>query len=127
MSEVTLDVLAAQGSTPAQVDALARQLASDVRALRTFAVRGAETAAPADGKSPTAESIGTLVVSGIFSATAVRALRDVIVAYLQRAAARAVTVRVGKTEVTLTAVSASDLSAIAQQFTTPVEGGPAQP
>jgi hypothetical protein len=127
MPEVTLDVLGAEGSKRAQVDALAHQLASDIRALRTFTVRGAETTAPSDGKSPTAEGIGTLIVSGVFSATAIRALRDVIVAYLQRAAARAVTVRAGKTEVTLTAVSASDLSGIAQQLTTPVEGGPAQP
>ncbi|OLB81125.1 MAG: hypothetical protein AUI14_04495 [Actinobacteria bacterium 13_2_20CM_2_71_6] len=126
MPEVTLDVIADDGSMPTQLDALARQLAFDIRALRMFSVQGVAAPTSSDGKSTTANQIGTLVVSGVFSATAIRALRDVIVAYLDRTKARAVTVRVGSTEVTLTGASASDLSEIARQLTSTVEGGPAE-
>jgi hypothetical protein len=46
----------------------------------------------------------------------VRALRDVIVAYVDRTKVRGVKVRVGNAEVTLTGASASDLAKIIEQL-----------
>jgi hypothetical protein len=125
MPDVTLDILAGDQSTLVQVDTLSRQLMSDIRALRAFSVRVATGPGPSGGKSPAVEHVGTLIVSGVFSATALRALREVIIAYVGRTKARAVTVRVGTTEVTLAGASSSDLSEIARQLSVIVENSQA--
>lgn len=121
MSELVLDVLADDGYTLTQIDALTFQLMSEIRAMRTFAVRAAEDRPTANGKSGVGQQIGTLIVSGVFSAAAIRSLRDVLVAYIERTKARAVRVRVGEMEVTVTGASRSDLAEIARYFSASVE------
>jgi hypothetical protein len=111
---IVLDI-EADGLTGTRADVLSRQLAADIRALRSLDVSRA-TEPPPDGSKSTGHEIATLVVTGVFSAATVRALRDVIVAYIDRTKVRGVKVRVGKAEVTLTGASASDLAEIIEQL-----------
>jgi hypothetical protein len=105
----------ADGVTGTRADALTRQLAADVRALHAFRVRTASATAP-EGSKSTGHDIATLVVTGVFSAATMQALRDVIVAYVERTKVRGVTVRVGPAEVTVTGASKADLSKIVEQL-----------
>lgn len=111
---IVLDI-EADGFTGARADMLSRQLAADIRALRTLEVTPVSVPPP-DGSKSTGHEIATLVVTGVFSAATVRALRDVIVAYVDRTKVRGVKVRVGNAEVTLTGASASDLAKIIEQL-----------
>ncbi len=111
---IVLDI-EADGLTGARADVLSRQLAADIRTLRTLEVAPVTGPSP-DGSKSTGYEIATLVVTGAFSAATVRALRDVIVAYIDRTKVRGVKVRVGKAEVTLTGASASDLAELIEQL-----------
>lgn len=126
MSELVLHVLAADGSTTTQADTLTLQLMSDIRAIRSFAVRSALDTPTDSGKSGTAQQIGTLIVSGLFSAATIRALRDVLIAYIDRTKARGVQIRTGDTEVTITGASRADLSDIARQLGAAQDGDEAE-
>lgn len=60
-----------------------------------------ERAEPARGKGGPLGSLAELVVTGLFSATTVAALAQVIVAFIQRGAARRITLRDGRRTLTI--------------------------
>jgi Effector Associated Constant Component 1 len=122
--KLAVQVIGDESTDPGRLDELGRQLAKDLRAAGHLAVDPVPAAPPQMAKSGVKDEIAYWIISGAFSATTVRAIRDVIVAYLERTRARAVRVRVGEREVTLEGASATDLAAVTQLLTTLV---PAEP
>jgi len=113
--EVLVDVVG-DGTDPVRLDALARQLAEDLRRVAPLRVRPATGPAAAGSKSPTLQQVGAFLISGVFSAVTVRAVRDVVLAFLDRAKAREVHVKVGDREVTVTGASRAELAALTSQL-----------
>ncbi len=124
-NKLAVRVIGDEHPDPGRLDELGRQLARDLRAVGHLAVDPVRAEASPTAKSPVTDEIGYWIVSGLFSTTTVRAVRDVIVAYLERTRARAVRVRVGEREVTLEGASTSDLTAVTQLLTTLVPPEPA--
>lgn len=122
MTELAVQVIGDETTDPARLDEMSRELARDLHAAGPLAVHPVMVWPPLMSKSSAVEHIGYLVVSGLLSAATVRAIRDVVVAYLARTKARAVRVTVGDREVVLDGVSAADLSAVTKRLTELVEG-----
>lgn len=118
MTQFLVQVVVGDSTDPRRLDDLTGRLARDLRAIRELSVRPEVTPSLPGSKSATLGQIGTLAVSGLLSAAGLGALRDIIVAYLQRSGARAVTVRAGDREVVLTGISAADLSAVTSELRT---------
>jgi hypothetical protein len=92
-------------------DENARLLARDLVHVPGLVVDPLRTAVADDGtKSGVVEHVGALVVSGLLSAAGLKAMGDVIVAFLGRDAARSITFRRGDQEVTITGASAKDVA-----------------
>ena len=123
-NKLAVQVIGDEHADPGRLDELGRQLARDLRAVGRLAVDPVRAEPSRMAKSAVTDEIGYWIVSGLFSAATVRAVRDVIVAYLERTRARAVRVRVGEREVTIEGASATDLTAVTQLLTTLV---PAEP
>lgn len=121
MSELRV-VVSADSLRPEQVDRLTTQVARELRALGGFAVRRAADGAGDGQKSGVVESVETLVLTGTFSVTVVRAVKDVLVAWLARNQGRRVVVRAGDREVDLTGASAADVERIAAGIDRLVDG-----
>lgn len=98
------------------VDELCEELADDLREIRSVAVRPAAGALVAGAKSPVADSLGTLVLTGTFSVAVVRSVRDVLLAFLNRGQARSVTVRRGDTELVLTAATDAEIARVTDRL-----------
>ncbi|MGY4928774.1 hypothetical protein [Streptomyces sp. 900105755] len=62
----------------------------DLRTLGLFNVERKQAPAPAGSMASAGYEIGALVVSGAFSAAALKAMSNVLVAYIQRSKARSV-------------------------------------
>jgi hypothetical protein len=97
-----------------RLDGLTRDLAADLRSLSRVRVDAADATPPPDSKSGTAASLGTLVLSGVFSATTARYLATTIVAWFRRSEAREVSVEVGDRHVTLRGLSGKDQHAVVE-------------
>ncbi|WP_030607872.1 hypothetical protein [Streptomyces sclerotialus] len=67
-----------------------RTLYRDLRTLGLFHVERKQAPAPAGSMASAGYEIGALLVSGAFSAAALKAMSNVLVAYLQRSKARSV-------------------------------------
>jgi hypothetical protein len=104
------------GVTGVALDKLTQQLAADLNSVSRIAAKPAAGTADAGTKSQFAQDIGILVVSGVFSAATVKAIRDVIVAYVERTKARSVILRRGDSELEITAVSAQELAAVTERL-----------
>ncbi|MET8066913.1 hypothetical protein [Micromonospora sp. NPDC005313] len=101
---------------PERLDALARGLAEDLRTLSKLQVTPATGPAESTGKSPGALQLGTLVVGGLFSATAVRALAQIAVAYINRTQTRSIRLIRGDTELEITGSTRIDDPMLAAQL-----------
>lgn len=115
MTELAIQVQADEAADSARLDELTRALADDLRAIGGLAVRP-PYAPPDPATKGSADSIGYLIVSGLLSASTLGAIRDVIVAYLARARARAIHVRVGDNEITIDGASRADVSTVTRQL-----------
>jgi hypothetical protein len=104
--------LAGDGTDPVRLDGLARQLGEDLRRAGPLRVHPATVPAEPGTKSPTLQQAGALLVSGVFSAVTVRAVRDVVLAFVDRAKLRSVHIKVGDNEVTVTGASKAELAAL---------------
>lgn len=123
MHELELHVDPGPGATP---DQLARQTGSlyrDLRALGVLRVARKPAAAPAGSMAGAAQEIGVLVVSGAFSAAALKAVSNVLVAYVQRSKARGVEWRIGEESGTYTALSAKDQHLLVQAAAARIAAG----
>ena len=129
-------VLEADAADPESSHAAAHSLAMDLRLLDIAQVRFAneEIALPvADNgaefiaKSGTGNSIATLVLTGVFSAAALKAMADVVVAAIKRSGARSVTVQRGQDKVVLTALSGAEMHKLVETLLdTSAHGGGAR-
>ncbi|GAA2042166.1 hypothetical protein GCM10009757_05330 [Streptomyces cheonanensis] len=90
MYELVLRVDAGTTVSDEQVERHVGSLYRDLRTLGLFNVRRKQTSSPAGSMASTGYEIGVLVVSGVFSAAALKAMSNVLVAYLQRSKARSV-------------------------------------
>ncbi|MFE9691425.1 hypothetical protein [Micromonospora sp. NPDC005806] len=102
MSELSLLIEPSTALPAERVDGLAAGLADDLRAVRGLRVAHAQSPADGPGKSAQAWELGMLVVGGLFSASTMRALAQVAVAYADRVKARSIRIRNGDREVVVT-------------------------
>jgi hypothetical protein len=101
--ELTMVVEPEHPMTAERLDTLTQGFAEDLRAVPRLRVNPASGPAPGPGtKSPEAWELGMLVVGGLFSATTMRAIVQIAIAYTERTRARSITVRSGATEVVIT-------------------------
>lgn len=104
MDELELRIDAGDDAGPEQVERLVSGLCEDLRALGLVQV---------DRRSPE-EGAALLAVGGELTATTLRALGNVVVAYVQRSKARAVVWRFGGTTGAFTAFSRKDQDLLAE-------------
>ncbi|MFJ8577396.1 hypothetical protein [Micromonospora sp. NPDC093277] len=102
MTELSLLIEPAAPLPAERIDGLAAGLADDLRAVRGLRVAYAQAPAAGPGKSAQAWELGMLVVGGLFSATTMGALAQIVVAYADRVKARSIRVRNGDREVVVT-------------------------
>ncbi|GAA2186615.1 hypothetical protein [Micromonospora lupini] len=100
--ELTIVVEPELPLTAERLDALTQGFADDLRTLPRVRVTPSTTPASGPGKSPEAWELAMLVVGGLFSATTMRAIVQVAIAYTERTRARSITVRSGDTELVIT-------------------------
>ncbi|MFC8838670.1 hypothetical protein ACFT8Q_00775 [Streptomyces griseoincarnatus] len=91
-----------------QVERQVRSLYRDLRTLGLFNVERKQAPAPAGSMASAGYEIGALVVSGAFSAAALKAMSNVLVAYIQRSKARSVEWEFDGNKGTFQALSAKD-------------------
>ncbi|MEW1550629.1 hypothetical protein [Streptomyces tsukubensis] len=90
MYELVLRVDAGDEASAEQVERQVTSLYKDLRTFGRYSVARKETPAPEGSMASAGYEIGALVVSGALSAAGLKALSNVLVAYLQRSRARAV-------------------------------------
>ncbi|MGK5740286.1 hypothetical protein [Micromonospora sp. URMC 103] len=114
MSELTLLIEPTVALPPDRVDALSAGLADDLRTVRGLRVAHAERPAKGHGKSPQAWELGMLVVGGLFSATTMRAVAQIAIAYADRVKARSIRLRSGDNELVITGATRVDAQLVEQ-------------
>lgn len=90
MYELVLRVDAGPSASDEQVERQVRSLYRDLRTLGLFHVERKEAPAPVSSMASAGYEIGALVVSGAFSTAALKAMSNVLVAYIQRSKGRSV-------------------------------------
>ncbi|MEV7965680.1 hypothetical protein AB0O34_06815 [Sphaerisporangium sp. NPDC088356] len=90
MDEMRLQVDAGPGCTAEQLDRTVGSLYKDLRVLGLFNVKREQVPPPTGAMAGAGYQLGTLVLSGIFSAATMGALGKVLTAYVDRAKARSV-------------------------------------
>ncbi|WP_405143892.1 hypothetical protein OG589_39980 [Sphaerisporangium sp. NBC_01403] len=90
MDEMRLQVDAGPGCTAEQLDRMVGSLYKDLRVLGLFNVKREQAPPPTGAMAGAGYQLGTLVLSGIFSAATMGALGKVLTAYVDRAKARSV-------------------------------------
>ncbi|MFC0506553.1 hypothetical protein [Micromonospora costi] len=123
MSELTLLIEPTAELPGDRVDALAAGLADDLRTVRGLRVAHAQRPAVGHGKSPQAWELGMLVVGGLFSATTMRALAQIAIAYADRIKARSIRLRSGDNELVITGATRVDPQLVEQVARLLAQGG----
>ncbi|MFK3981922.1 hypothetical protein ACI2K4_16290 [Micromonospora sp. NPDC050397] len=108
MSEVAVAIETHASVAAERLDSLARGLAEDLRAVPGLRVGNAGSTAVGPGKSPQAWELGMLLVGGVFSATTMRTIAQIAIAYAERAKARSIRLRSGDHELVITGSSRID-------------------
>ncbi|MEU6843496.1 hypothetical protein ABZ930_16640 [Streptomyces sp. NPDC046716] len=125
MDELRLRVDVEGGLPAAQLDRHVRSLFQDLRGLGVLRVERASAAAPAGSMAGVGHDLAVLVLSGAFSAAALKAVSTVVVAYVNRGKARAVEWEFGGDKGTFTALSAKDQHALVEAVTARIAAGAA--
>lgn len=123
MYKLVLRVDAGPTASVEQVERQARGLYQDLRTLGLFNVERGKMSAPARSMGSAGYEIGTLVVSGAFSAAALKAMSNVLVAYIQRSKARAVKWEFDGSNGTFEALSAKDQSKLVEVVAARIAAG----
>lgn len=103
---------------PDTLDRACGDLADDLRQVRHVVVTRAPGTAVDGAKSPLADSLDTLLLTGTFSVAVVRSVRDVLLAFLRRGQARSVTVERGDTRLVVTAATDEEIAAVTRRLDT---------
>lgn len=101
---------------PRRLDESAGRLGADLRRIDGLVVAPLTAPAPPGGKSDVVHQVGGLLVSGLLSAAGLKAIGDVVVAYLGRSGARKITVRTGDREITVAGASATDVAEVVRRL-----------
>jgi hypothetical protein len=101
-----------QDDDPGRFTVLLEGLRDDLLDLPVHAAHLATSEPPADAKSGTGLALGTLVVSGAFSATTLHALARIVIAWIQRTGVRRVTLSSKGNPLVLEGLSARDQRAV---------------
>jgi hypothetical protein len=131
--ELVLRIDAGVAMSDEQVERRVRSLQRDLRTLGLFHLERKQTPAPAGAMASAGYEIGTLVVSGAFSAAALKAMSNVIVAYIQRSKARSVEWEFEGNKGRFQALSAKDQNKLVEVVTAHMaaavgaEGGSGEP
>jgi hypothetical protein len=112
VDELELRIDAGDDAGAEQVERLAQGLRRDLRALGMVRVERKAAVAPDGAVADAAHELGVLVASGVLTATTVRAVSNVVVAYVQRSKARAVEWEFDGAKGTFTAFSRGDQQAL---------------
>lgn len=113
------------GATAEQTDRQVRSLYGDLRTLGLLRVERGTVAAPEKSMAGVGHDLAVLVVSGAFSAAALKAVSNVVVAFVQRSKARSVEWEIDGHKGTFDALSAKDQQALVQAVTARIEAGTA--
>ncbi|WP_169731989.1 hypothetical protein [Glycomyces arizonensis] len=115
-SEVTITMTAADGQSMSRLDRWCQEIETDLRSVRGVSVEPAAAEAAPGTKSGAAQQIGTLIVSGLLSAAALKSIADVVIAALQRSSAGSVTVKRGDREVVMEGLPPKDVKRAAAEI-----------
>jgi hypothetical protein len=113
------------GATAEQTDRQVRRLYGDLRTLGLLKVERGTVAAPEKSMAGVGHDLAVLVVSGAFSAAALKAVSNVVVAFVQRSKARSVEWEIDGHKGSFDALSAKDQQALVQAVTARIEAGTA--
>lgn len=114
MGNHTVDVVLSidgAGASPQALDRLTTLLVGDLRAARVGRVERCSAPAAQGSKSGLVPLVGELTVSGMASA-AVWLLYKTLTAFLERSKAHSITVKLGATEVKVTAASKGEIAEV---------------
>lgn len=121
-------------ATAERTDRQVRSLYGDLRTLGLLRVERRTVAAPEESMAGVGHDLAVLVVSGAFSAAALKAVSNVVVAFVQRSKARSVEWEIDGHKGSFGALSAKDQQALVEAVTARIEagtaavaGGPADP
>jgi len=103
---------------PHQLNELAAILFDDIRSLALVKVGRDSVEAPESAKSGAGVDIAVLMMTGIFSTATIQAISKIIIAYINRTAARSVKWRSGNTTAVFTSISSNDQRALASVLET---------
>ncbi|MFI6644956.1 hypothetical protein [Streptomyces sp. NPDC050504] len=123
MHELELRVDPGPGAAPDQLARQVNSLYQDLRRLGVLRVARKTADAPDGSMAGAGQELGVLVLSGAFSAAAIKALGNVLVAYVQRSKARGVEWRIGEESGTYTALSAKDQHLLVQAAAARIAAG----
>jgi hypothetical protein len=130
MPELVLVVEPEQPIGGERLDALAQGLGDDLRMVPRLQVAPVAATDPVSGtKSAQAWELGMLAVGGLFSATTMRAIAQIAIAYAERTRARSIRIRRGDTELVITGSTRIDdptlVAGLARLIETSRAAGPA--
>ncbi|MEU7283529.1 hypothetical protein AB0A69_32885 [Streptomyces sp. NPDC045431] len=123
MYEMELRVDAGPSASAEQIDRQVTSLHRDLRALGHFQVRRKPAPAPGGSMASAGYELGVLVISGAFSAAAVKAVSNVLVAYVQRSKARSVAWEFDGHKGSFEALSAKDQAALVEVVAARIAAG----
>jgi hypothetical protein len=121
--ELVLRVDAGPTASDEQMERQARTLYRDLRTLGLFQVERKQAPAPAGSMASAGYEIGTLVVSGAFSAAALKAMSNVLVAFIQRSKTRSVEWEFDGNKGTFQALSAKDQNKLVEIIAARIAAG----
>jgi hypothetical protein len=121
--ELVLRVDAGPTASDEQVERQARGLYQDLRTLGLFNVERKQAPAPVGSMASAGYEIGALVVSGAFSAATLKAMSNVLVAYIQRSKARSVEWEFDGNKGTVQALSAKDQNKLVEVMAARIAAG----
>ena len=113
------------GATAEQTDRQVRGLYGDLRTLGLLRVERGTVAAPEESMAGVGHDLAVLVLSGAFSAAALKAVSNVVVAFVQRSKARSVEWEIDGHKGSFGALSAKDQQALVAAVTARIEAGTA--
>ncbi|MFK4104787.1 hypothetical protein ACI2L1_32900 [Streptomyces sp. NPDC019531] len=122
--QITVAIEAADGDAE-ETDALTRELQEELLLLDAAesVVRPEVGSAPPGSKSGTVTALGALLVTGVFSRTALTAFVSLVGEWRQRAQARRVELTVGEDSLVVEGVSAKDQKALIEAWLQRRSGG----
>ncbi|WP_345628645.1 effector-associated constant component EACC1 [Rugosimonospora acidiphila] len=117
MADVALIVSGYPGIQPAQLDLMTRELATDIQRYARLAARPVQSTPAPGSKSGSAVDIGSLLLTGVFSASTVKALSSVLKTWIAHRRAGTITIRDGDRKIEIAGGTPKELGEALSQLT----------